>query len=176
MDEKKTIRQWVKEHKQELIAAGFIIVGTIIVIWKKEDIVAYFKKNAMHTEEIPDIPEDMGIALKPMFPKGFLDSLTGNKMTARELGDKAYCSAQAINKRLVAEGLIERLPCGEYLLTEKGQKVGEWTSKTTAAGYSFSNIEWDEKVLDIIFNPEELEAIDEWRKKSQDILTRPAIV
>ena len=48
MDEKKTIRQWVKEHKQELIVAGFIIVGTIIVIWKKEDIVAYFKKNAMH--------------------------------------------------------------------------------------------------------------------------------
>ena len=41
-------------------------------------------------------------------------------------------------------------------MTEAGRLVGEHTLKTTCAGHSFSNIEWDEKILEIIFRAEEL--------------------
>lgn len=174
MEEKKTIRQWAKEHKEELIIAGVVIAGTATLIWKRDAIAALLNKKVVKAKDIKKIPETVECVIKPMFPEGFLDNLTGNKMTARELGNKVCCSAQAINKRIVAEGLAERLPCGEYLLTEKGRMVGEWTSKTTSAGYSFSNIEWDEKVLEIIFTPEELTAIDEWKKVAQEIVTRAA--
>ena len=33
---------------------------------------------------------------------------------------------------------------------------GKNTLKTTAAGHTFSNIEWDEKILEVIFSPKEL--------------------
>lgn len=42
------------------------------------------------------------------------------------------------------------------MMTEAGKVLGKDTWKTTATGHSFSNIEWDEKILEVIFSPEEL--------------------
>ena len=110
----------------------------------------------------------------PVISSEVLDNLTGNKLTATELGNKVWCSAQAINKKIVAAGLATKLPCGEYSLTEAGRLLGDHTWKTTWAGNSFSNIEWDEKILEIIFNAEELLEIANKQKIAREILSRSA--
>lgn len=108
--------------------------------------------------------------IEPVLSPEFLDNLTGTKLTARGLGNKVWCSAQEINKRIVASGLAKKLPNGEYMMTEAGRLLGTDTWKTTASGHSFSNIEWDEKILDIIFSPEELLAIANYQERAQQIL------
>lgn len=80
------------------------------------------------------------------------------------------CSAQKINKRLVSSGLIERLPCGQYVLTETGKLLGEYTTKTTRSRYTFSNIEWDDSVLGIIFNKNELKEIANKQRLAMEII------
>lgn len=79
--------------------------------------------------------------VSPIISSNILENLTGNKLTATVLGNKMLCSAQAINKRIVAVGLATKLPCGEYELTEAGRLLGESTWKVTRRGHSFSNIE-----------------------------------
>lgn len=191
MEEKKSFLLWVKEHKKQLIIAGVsvaTIVGIILAIKNRESIIRLWtslKKAIEKTPEIrPSVNTEIAAAVaSPDATKAIasikissdiLDNLTGNKLTATSLGDKVWCSAQAINKRLVSSGLAERLPCGEYSLTEAGRLLGEHTWKTTWAGHSFSNIEWDEKILEIIFNAEELLEIANKQKIAQEILSRSA--
>ena len=50
-------------------------------------------------------------------------------------------------------------------MTEEGRKLGQDTWKITAVGHSISNIEWDEKILEVIFKPEEL--LDIFAKQEQ---------
>ena len=150
---------WVKAHKTELIIAGIAgvtVVGTVLVVKNLESIKGIFKS----AESI--IPDNVTIepvaekTIVPIIPNDILDNLTGNKLTARALGEKVCCSAQEINKRIVTAGLAVKLPCGEYMMTEAGRILGKDTLKTTAAGHTFSNIEWDEKILEVIFSPKEL--------------------
>ena len=56
-------------------------------------------------------------------------------------------------------------------MTEAGCLLGNNTLKTTAAGYTFSNIEWDEKILEIIFSPEELQTIAEKQARIRLLLS-----
>lgn len=185
MEEKKSFLIWVKEHKKQLIIAGVsvaTIVGIIIAIKNRESIIRLWtslKKTIEKTPEIkPSVSTEIAIAAPDATQtvasikssRDILENLTGNRLTATSLGDKVWCSAQTINKRLVSSGLIERLPCGEYSLTEAGKLLGEHTIKTTRAGYTFSNIEWDDSVLGIIFNPNELKEIADKQRLAMEII------
>ena len=147
---------WVKAYKRELFMAGVTIVGTVLVVKNWDSIKGLFNSVEPVIPELAKIELVVDDVVAPVLSNDILDNLTGNKLTARALGDKVWCSAQAINKRIVAAGLATRLPCGEYMMTEAGKVLGKDTWKTTATGHSFSNIEWDEKILEVIFSPEEL--------------------
>lgn len=170
MSEKHKFVEWVKVHKTELLIAGVTVVGTVLIIKNRDAIKGLFKVTEC---SIPDIVKIEPVAeeiVAPVISKDILDNLTGNQLTARALGDKVWCSAQAINKRIVATGLAVKLPCGEYMMTEAGRMLGKDTWKTTAAGHSFSNIEWDEKILEVIFSPEELLDIAAKQERARQIL------
>lgn len=174
MEEKKTVFQWVKEHKKELIFLGVATVGTILVVKNWDTIKGIFKDAEPIATSVIKVEPVVEKVVMQVISNDILENLTGNKLTATELGNKVWCSAQAINKRIVAAGLATKLPCGEYSLTEAGGLLGESTWKTTWAGHSFSNIEWDEKILEIIFSTEELLVIASKQKVAQEILSRPA--
>ena len=174
MEEKKSLLTWVKEHKTELIILGVTAVGTILIVKNFDSIKGVFKPSNSISTPVGKIEPVIEKVVVPVISFEILDNLTGNKLTATELGNKVWCSAQAINKRIVAVGLATKLPCGEYSLTEAGRLLGEHTWKTTRAGYSFSNIEWDEKILEIIFNAEELLEIANNQKIAYEISRKSA--
>ena len=170
MREKHKIADWVKTHKTELIIAGVTVVGAVLAVRNWGAIKKVFKGTESvlpDMAKIESVPEGI---VAPVISKDILNNLTGNKLTARALGDKVWCSAQAINKRIVAAGLAVKLPCREYMMTEAGRMLGKDTWKTTAAGHSFSNIEWDEKILEVIFSPEELRDIAAKQERVSQIL------
>lgn len=170
MSENNKFVSWVKAHKTELIIAGVTVVGTVLVVKKWDSIKGLFKATEVVVPDIAKIDPVAEEIVAPIISNDILENLTGNKLTARALGDKVWCSAQAINKRIVAAGLAVKLPCGEYMMTEAGRLLGQDTWKTTAAGHSFSNIEWDEKILEVIFSPEELLDIAAKQERARQIL------
>lgn len=172
MEEKKSLFKWGKEHKTELIIIGVTAVGTILVIKNWDYIKGVFKSSNPISTQIVKIDPVVEKMVAPVISSNIIDNLTGNKLTATELGNKALCSSQAINKRIVAAGLATESPYGGYSLTEAGRLLGKYTCKTTRAGYSFSNIEWDKKILEIIFNAEELLEIANKQKTVQETLSR----
>lgn len=156
MSENNKFVSWVKAHKAKLIIAGVTGVGTVLAGKNWDSIKSLFKATEA---AVPDIVKNGPVAegiVAPIISSDILDNLTGNMLTATALGNKVWCSAQAINKRIVAAGFEVKLPCGGYRMTEAGRMLGKDTWKTTAAGHSFSNIEWDEKILELIFTPKEL--------------------
>lgn len=163
---------WVKDHKKELaIISGACAVtfGMVLVVKNKRAVKGLLKMTRTVT---PNIRKSESTVEKPavsLISRDILDNLTGRSLTARALGEKALCSAQTINKRIVAAGLAEKHPSGGYVMTEAGRLLGRGTWKTTAAGYSFSNIEWDEKILDVIFNAKELQDIAAKRERARQI-------
>jgi hypothetical protein len=169
MEDNKTFLQWVKEHKTELIVAGVTIVGTVLVIKNWDSIKGMFQTVEAGVPTIAEIKPIPKIAI-PTISQDVLNNLTGVKLTATELGNHVWCSPQAINKRIVAAGLATRLPCGDYILTEAGRLIGEDTWKVTRYGHSFTNIEWDKKILEIIFSPEELLEIANKQTKAAKVL------
>lgn len=169
--ENNKIVDWIKAHRTELAITGVTIVGTVLVVKNWDTIKGLFKNIGLTAPKLVEVESAIEKVTAPVLSSDILDNLTGKKLTARALGDKVWCSAQAINKRIVASGLAIRLPCGEYQMTEAGRLLGKNTSKTTAAGYAFSNIEWDEKILDIIFSPEELQAIAEKKMRVRQLLS-----
>lgn len=146
---KSKVTSWVKDHKRELVFVGIAVVGGCLLIFNCDRIRRVIESSAVSPETVQNI-KPIDERRPKVFLDGIIEDLTGKKLTARELGNKVGCSAQTINKRLVEAGLAKRLPCGEYRMTETGQLLGRETSKITAAGHPFSNIEWDEKVLEII--------------------------
>lgn len=174
MKEKKSLLTWVKEHKTELIIIGVTAVGTVLVVKNWDSIKGVFKSTNSISTPVGKIEPVVEKVIVPVISSDIIDNLTGNKLTATELGNKVWCSAQAINKRIVAAGLATKLTCGEYSLAEAGRLLGEHTWKNTWAGHSFSNIEWDEKILEIIFNAEELLEIANKQKIAHKILSRSA--
>lgn len=171
MSEKHKIAKWVKAHKTELIIAGVTIVGAVLVVKNIDAIRRMIKGTELIISDSIKNESTAEKIVVPVISKDILDNLTGNKLTARALGNKVWCSAQTINKRIVAAGLAQRHPCGEYIMTEAGRMFGKYTLKTTAAGHTFSNIEWDEKILEVIFSPEELLDIVAKQECAKQILT-----
>lgn len=165
MRENNRFISWIKERKTELIITGVAVVGTVLVVKNRNSIMDLFKITKSVAPDNVKIEPTVEEIVAPIISDDILNNLTGNKLTARALGDKVWCSAQAINKRIVDTGLAVKLPCGEYMMTEEGCKLGQVTWKITAAGYSFSNIEWDEKILEVIFKPKEL--LDIFAKQEQ---------
>lgn len=170
MSENNKFINWVKAHKTKLIIAGVTVVGTVLVVKNCDLIKGLFKARKAVVPDIAKIEPVVEEIVSPIISGDILENLTGNKLTARALGDKVWCSAQAINKRIVSSGLAVKLPCGEYMMTEAGHLLGKDTWKTTAAGHYFSNIEWDEKILEVIFSPEELLDIAANQEQARQIL------
>lgn len=170
MSENNRFVIWVKAHKTELIIAGVTVVGTVLVVKNWDSIKGLFRVTESVVPDVVKIEPVAEEIVVPTISSDILDNLTGNELTARALGDKVWCSAQAINKRIIAAGLAVKLPCGEYMMTEAGRMLGKDTWKTTAAGHSFSNIEWDEKILEVIFSPEELLDIAAKQERARQIL------
>ena len=170
MKEKQPFINWVKAHKTELIIAGVTVVGTVLVAKNWDSIKTFIRSSGSAMPEHVTAQAVVEKAVAPLISSDILDNLTGNMLTARALGNKVWCSAQTINKRIVAAGLATRLPCGEYAMTEAGRMLGRSTWKTTSAGHSFSNIEWDEKILELIFSPEELMHIGADQERMRQIL------
>lgn len=172
--ERRGAIQWVKEHKTVLFVAGASVLGAIVVAKNWDAIKGLFKTS----ESAPCAIEKAATAVKetvvPTIPKDVLDNLTGNKLTARALGDKMGCTAQEINKRICTAGLAVKHPCGGYIMTEAGRLLGEETVKTTKYDYTFSNIEWDEKILELLFSQEELMEHAAKEKKIRQIIAASA--
>lgn len=172
--ERRGAIQWVKEHKTVLFVAGASVLGAIVVAKNWDAIKGLFKTS----ESAPCAIEKAATAVKetvvPTIPKDILDNLTGNKLTARALGDKMGCTAQEINKRICTAGLAVKHPCGGYIMTETGRLLGEETVKTTKYDYTFSNIEWDEKILELLFSKEELMEHAAKEKKIRQIIAASA--
>lgn len=172
--ERRGAIQWVKEHKTVLFVAGAGVLGAIVVAKNWDAIKGLFKAS----ESAPCAIEKAATAVKetvvPTIPKDVLDNLTGNKLTARALGDKMGCTAQEINKRICTAGLAVKHPCGGYIMTETGWLLGEETVKTTKYDYTFSNIEWDEKILELLFSKEEFLEIAAKEERMQQILAKSA--
>jgi hypothetical protein len=178
MEDNKTLSEWVKEHKKGIIitTVGVASVVSIVLVAKnwnaikglftlsKSSPITTVKANEQIVEKI----------IAPI-PEHILKNLTGNRLTSTELGSKALCSAQTINKRIVDAGLAIKLHCGDYSLTEAGRLVGEDTRKTTYAGHSFTNIEWDEKILELLFSPEELNHIEEIKLLTKEVLVNNVV-
>lgn len=79
---------------------------------------------------------------------------TGIERTATGLGAELSLSAREVNKKLVEKGMMTRLPCGQYVLTDLGKEFGKETIKTTRAGHTFSNLEWDTSVISRLLSEE----------------------
>lgn len=173
MEERKTIVSWVQKHKTELLVFSVAVgtaVGTTLIVKNWDSISAFFKQSEAPLPQLPVVEKTVNKTVVPVISHEILDNLSGNKLTARDLGNITLCSAQKINKRIVDAGLAVKRPNGEYAMTEAGQLLGTTTWKTTAAGHTFSNIEWDEKILDLIFSPKELKEIEAFKEKAQQIL------
>ena len=169
MSKNNKVVNWVKEHKTKLIITGVAIFGTVLVVKNWDSIKGMFKTTKSIRPNILKTKSAVEEIIVPVISSDILDNLTGNKLTARALGNKVWCSAQEINKRIVAAGLAIKLPCGEYVMTEAGRMIGKNTLKTTAVGHTFSNIEWDEKILELIFSPEELLDIATRQERARQI-------
>lgn len=152
----KKFSKWVNDHKTELILMATVTGGATLCFIAYKYRMQLPKTNVNVKKVVVESTKVVEEVVKAV-PNEILSNLTGNMKTATELGNKVLCSAQDINKRLLAANLCVKLPNGEYRLTKEGMKLGKLTSKTTFYGHDFTNIEWDEIVLNYIFSPEELE-------------------
>lgn len=170
MAEKKEnrIKQFVEDHWVELsIVAGVALIGLGYLGLRhlpKSKQTQVVKSTTQTT-----LPKVEYIS-KELPYKNLWENFSGESLTPTKLGNEVRLTAQKINKRLVEHGLQERTPCGEYSLTELGEKFGTNTWKTTKSGHSFSNIEWDKRVIDLIFTAEELESIREFNDRIAKIM------
>lgn len=162
------IKKFVRAHKVEIwiigetvIAIGIGYLGCKYIPKIKVDRVKAAVETSKQIAEtvVTEIPY-----------KEVWANLSGEALTPTKLGEIVGMSAQKINKRLVEHGLQSRRPCGEYMLTELGRKFGTDVWKVTSSGHSFINIEWDKRVLEVIFTQEEFSAIEEMHKRFSEIL------
>ncbi len=155
---RKKGKEFIEEHKVEIcIAVGVVaMIGVGIIGHRK----VRSWKIISGDQNIKVTAEPIVQSITEELPyKEYRENLSGRYLIPTKLGEKMHVSPQMINKRLVSYGLQERLPDGEYMRTELGKAFGKDTWKVTGAGHSFSNIEWDESVLKIIFTEEERIAV-----------------
>lgn len=147
---------WLEQHKVQIGIGVFVAISSIVSIT--------IAAKTGHTPKVKTICNgaDKGVATiveateKTSLP---VVDLAGVKKTATGLGHDLLLSNQAVNKRLVSSGMMTKEPWG-YKLTEVGKLFGKETVKVTRAGYTFSNIEWDEAVVPFVFTSDELASIN----------------
>jgi len=91
------------------------------------------------------------------------------RKTAAEIGKELLKSAQEINNQIVKKGFATREPWG-LKLTELGKKFGNSIIKVNRYGHTFENIEWDEKITELLFSFEELMDIKNKKTLAERIL------
>ena len=166
MSESK-VKKFVKEHKKEIIivcsataAVGLACVG-----------IKYIPKiKASNISAAVETGVDFATVAVDKPTKPLLSNLTGESLTPSKLGNVMLQSAQQINKRLEKAGLQEKLPCGEYRMTDAGKGLGKYTIKVAKSGHTFQNIEWDKSVLDILFSEEEFARVTKIKDDVQAIM------
>ena len=124
---------WLEQHKVQIGIGVFVAISSIVSIT--------IAAKTGHTPKFKTICNgaDKGVA------------------TIAKAAEKA--SLPVVNKRLVSSGMMTKEPWG-YKLTEVGKLFGKETVKVTRAGYTFSNIEWDEAVVPFVFTSDELASIN----------------
>ena len=147
---------WLEQHKVQIGIGVFVAISSIVSIT--------IAAKTGHTPKFKTICNgaDKGVAtIAKAAEKASLPvvNLTGVKKTATGLGHDLLLSNQAVNKRLVSSGMMTKEPWG-YKLTEVGKLFGKETVKVTRAGYTFSNIEWDEAVVPFVFTSDDLASIN----------------
>lgn len=190
MKKNEAIKNWVKEHKKELILAGVgvaTLVGSIFAAKSfrslKEskhlssnlsDQISKMKLKMDHRKTDLKTPTAISRSVvTTKSPSEIIENLSGNKLTPTGLGNIVSTSAQNINKKLISHNLQERHPVGYgYSLTDIGKLLGEHRNKCTLHGYPFTNIEWDDSVIDILYSPVELKEIWDQQMRAKEILSK----
>ena len=188
----ESVKEWVSAHKKQIVITAGIgcAVACAIIGYRHRDAIRQVcvgvgKKvekllsKAEHTDVVKSAasattniaPVVSVTSEATLIPDSILQNLSGEMMTATKLGDEILVSAQAINKRIVEKGLAVKCPDGSYNLTESGKLVGKDIWKTNRYGYSFSNIEWDRRILEFLFSPEELAAFEARKQRIDEIFT-----
>ncbi len=167
------IKEWITDHKKGIIITACIAAGVVITIVVTKKIrAAHLTKRVASCHVKRTIPNKIVNSVEPVTEiipvhsiesKAITEKLTGIMSTPTELGREVLTTPQEINKRLVREGFQTKLGDG-YVLTEKGELLGNTTLKRTRYGHYFSNNEWDSSVLKYLFSEEELSDIE--RKKA----------
>lgn len=116
---------WVWEHKKWIIIAVCATGGLVLVVKKRSDISRILCSFVQTGPEGERVLESLAEEKIPLVPTRVMDRRTGVMLTATQLGSKAGVSNREINRRLVGAGLCTRLPCGDYVLTEEGKKLGK---------------------------------------------------
>lgn len=153
------VKKFVCEHKTEI----FVVVGTAAAIGLAWAGIKYIPK--IKGRDLQAVVEAVDDAIQELPHKDIWSNPSGESLTPTELGSVVFKSNQCINKRLLENGLQIKLPCGEYRPTELGSKFGTPTIKVTKHGITFSNIEWDKRVLEVICSPDELERAENIRQQ-----------
>ena len=173
------MKKWIKDHKKEIIYTALTITGIVVtgyIVYKNKDKVTAVMYTA--SEKIKKIKHknfvekcvDSKDSIKKLADNTMnLSELTGEYLTATDLGKEVAESNQTINKKLVEHGFVNKYSNG-YELTDKGKKYGIEKFKERAWGYPFSNIEWDKSILKQLFSPEELAEKERKRLRALEIL------
>ena len=138
---------WLEQHKVQIGIGVFVAISSIVSIT--------IAAKTGHTPKFKTICNgaDKGVATmlrQQKRPPCQWSTLPESRRLQRGLGHDLLLSNQAVNKRLVSSGMMTKEPWG-YKLTEVGKLFGKETVKVTRAGYTFSNIEWDEAVVPFCF-------------------------
>ena len=179
--EKRKALHWIKTHKRQLIIAGIsvaIAVGIVVGIKNRSELARYIVKlkdivdghaeGTARAGTIHDVSEKVCTVGETAW------EMTGNKLSTKELGNVLNQTSRGMNQRFIEKGLLERLPCGDLVLTEKGKLFGECTIKETPWGYSAPKFIWDESVKGLLFSEQELIDIAERQKFVSEIMRKAA--
>ena len=176
VEETHEFREWLKRNKRKVILWGsttVVVVGGILIYKNRKSVMSMFTgakqtlsnvDKSVFTEKVVDA----SIEAK----KKLIDDMvvSSERLTARAIGDKMLCSAQEVNKRLIRAGFADRHPYGDVIKTELGAKLGEEVVKTTRYGYTFSNIEWSESVIPLIFSEDEIDRVNQLKEPAKSIV------
>lgn len=153
------VKKFICEHKTEI----YVVVGTAAAIGLAWAGIKYIPKiKGCGLQAVVEVVDD---TVQELPHKEIWSNPSGELLTPTGLGSVIYKSNQSINKRLLEHGLQVKLPCGEYRPTELGSKFGATTIKVTKPGHTFSNIEWDKRVLEVICSSDELERAENIRQQ-----------
>lgn len=159
---KAKAERWIRAHKTLfivlIILACLTILGAVIVVLNWDAIKSLLKTARPDVQNLGKAAAVAVQSAPACLPDDITNNLTGEMLTPKALGCIVGCSPQQINKKLVAAKLQEKAPGDGWIMTETGRMLGKTTGKITKYDHPFHNIEWDKKVLEVIFTPEELAA------------------